>query len=151
MRRDLMAGCLAALFGAVTMLQASSYRIGSLTSIGPGMFPFLAGAALFICGGAIAASYFLPQDTDSSAERMELPDVKAGIFIVLGLVSFILLGERAGLAVASFACVFISAMGAENITWRGSVMLALGLAAGSIVLFHYALKLPLPAFPWSPS
>jgi hypothetical protein len=82
---------------------------------------------------------------------VQLPDFRAGILIVLGVVSFTCLGERAGLVVASFCCVFIAALGAKDLSWRASLALAGALAVVAFVLFHVLLEVPMPAFPWSPA
>ena len=64
--------------------------------------------------------------------------------IVGGVLAFVVLGERGGLVPASFAAVFISAMGDRRNTWRS----AAGLTALGVVVFHYGLHLLLPLFTW---
>jgi len=68
--------------------------------------------------------------------------------IVAGVLAFVVLGEHGGLVPASFAAVFVSAMGDRRNTWRSAAALAAGLTALGVVVFHYGLHLLLPLFTW---
>ena len=56
-------------------------------------------------------------------------------------------GEKyGGLAPATFACVFVSAMGDRSATWKSAFLLALGITVFGVALFVYVLKVPFPIF-----
>ena len=50
------------------------------------------------------------------------------------------------MAPATFACVFVSAMGDRSASWKGSFLLALGITVFGVALFSYILKVPFPMF-----
>ena len=52
---DYLAGALMVLIGAGAVYVCSHYRMGTLTSMGPGFFPTLLGVLLILLGIAIAA------------------------------------------------------------------------------------------------
>jgi uncharacterized protein (DUF486 family) len=45
---------------------------------------------------------------------------------------------------ATFACVFVAAMGDREANWRQSAALAAGITVFGIVLFNYVLQVPIP-------
>src|SRR4029077_14763082 len=68
-----------------------------------------------------------------------------GLFCILaGPVLFIVFGEYGGMAPATFACVFVSALGDRTATWKSSFLLALGITVFGCALFSYVLHVPFP-------
>ena len=57
---------------------------------------------------------------------------------------FIILDEYDGIAPATFACVFVSALGDRTATWKSSFLLALGITVFGCALFSYVLHVPFP-------
>jgi hypothetical protein len=49
---------------------------------------------------------------------------------------------------ATFASVFISAMGDRNNTFKGAALLGAILTLFCLIVFHYGLSLQLPLFQW---
>ena len=68
--------------------------------------------------------------------------------IVLGVVSFLVLGTYGGLVPATFACVFISALGDRGGSVRESLGLACVVTIVGVILFYYLLKVQLPLWRW---
>src|SRR5262244_82166 len=58
----------------------------------------------------------------------------------------VLLGP-AGLALATLVIVLLGAAGGREFRFLEALALALGLAAGAVILFVYGLKLPMPVWP----
>ena len=56
--------------------------------------------------------------------------------------------DRAGLASAAAAAVIVGAYGGPEFRWREVLLLAVGLTAGTVALFSYALGLPMQIWPW---
>ena len=145
-KRDFYSGTLMTLLGAAVTLDSLTYTLGTLTHMGPGMFPLMLGCTLtfvgvLILGAAIAAP--LGEDERIMPEK---PEWLAWGCILAGPIAFIILGEFLGLVPATFACVFIPAMGDKDATWKGSALLAAGVTFFGVLLFSYVLKIPFPMF-----
>jgi hypothetical protein len=145
-KRDFYAGGIMTLLGAATTLDSLTYSLGTLTHMGPGMFPLMLGVTLTLVGvmilGAAAA-------TPLSGDENILPKQKEWLgwgLILAGPIAFIILGEFFGLVPATFACVLIPAMGDRTATWKGSLILAAGVTVVGTLLFTYVLKIPFPMF-----
>ena len=64
------------------------------------------------------------------------------------MVSFVVIGVYGGLVPASFALVFVSALGDRRNTLKQAFLLAVGMVVIAIVIFRWALQLQLPLFTW---
>jgi hypothetical protein len=69
--------------------------------------------------------------------------------IVGGVLSFVVLGEHGGLVPATFASVFVAALGDRRNSWRAAAALAALMTLLGTVVFHYGLHLLLPLFAWT--
>ena len=49
---------------------------------------------------------------------------------------------------ATFACVFVPALGDRTATLKGSALLAAGVTFFGVLLFSYVLQIPFPMFRW---
>ena len=150
-RREFFAGSLMALIGVGVAVQASSYDIGSLTEMGPGFLPLILGCVLMLCGVIIAANRHRGTEISVAepGHTMVPPlDWRGGGAIILGVASFIALGDQVGLVPAIFACVFIAALGDRDTTLGGAAILAGAITVLGSALFVYALKIPFPLFRW---
>ncbi len=77
-----------------------------------------------------------------------LPDLRGCACIILGVLAFLLLGKYGGLIPATFAIVFISALGDRSNTVKQAAILALAMCVIATVVFWWALQLQLPLFAW---
>ena len=69
--------------------------------------------------------------------------------ILAGVVAFVVFGQYGGLVPASFASVFIAALGDRNNTWKNAAMVAAVMVAFGVLVFHFGLSLQLPLFRWN--
>jgi uncharacterized protein involved in cysteine biosynthesis len=146
-RRDYYAGCLVALIGAGAAYEGSTYEIGSLQEMGSGFFPTLIGILLVLIGIIItlsASTTAAPADPHQMVRSR--PDWRGWSAIIAGVLLFILLAQNAGLLPATFACVFVAAMGDRSSTWKEALLLAGGVTAFGIGLFAFGLKVQIPIF-----
>ena len=147
-KRDFYAGGLMTLLGAATSLDSLTYSLGTLTHMGPGMFPLMLGATLTFVGVLIlGAAVATPLGDD---ERI-LPKHKEWLgwgCILAGPILFIIMGEFFGMVPATFSCVFVSALGDRTSTVKGSALLAAGVTFFGTLLFSYILQIPFPMFRW---
>lgn len=144
-RRDYYAGALMVLVGGGAAVVGSQYQMGSLTQMGPGFFPTALGMLLAVLGIAIAgtAAYAPAPAREAAAIR---PDWRGWLCITLGALLFIALAEYAGLVAATFACVFVAALGDRSNTVKEAALLAAGITVFGVVLFAYILHIQIPIF-----
>ena len=142
-KRDYYAGALMVLIGLVAALNGREYSMGTLRQMGPGYFPVALGIVLIFLGILIAgtASAGGPPDEDAALPHSEW---RGWFCIIAGPVLFIILGKLGGMLPATFACVFVSALGDRDTTLKGATVLATGVTVFGILLFHYLLKIPMP-------
>ena len=117
-------------------------------------------ALLLICGTIAGAA--LPWVLAQEVLRSGPDRHRRRLAVSFCLFATVLQGAGAGLATclivshyargwvlpASFAAVFISALGDRRNTWRSAAALAAGLTVLGVVVFHYGLHLLLPLFTW---
>ncbi|MCR2752415.1 tripartite tricarboxylate transporter TctB family protein, partial [Salmonella enterica] len=66
-----------------------------------------------------------------------LPDFRGSACILLGTLAFLLLGHYGGLLPATFAIVFISALGDRKNTVKQAFVLSLGMSVIAVVVFWW--------------
>jgi hypothetical protein len=148
-KRDYYAGALMILIGLVSAFDGSHYALGSLRQMGPGYFPVALGVLLIFLGGLIAGTSAAggPESEEAALPHSEWRGWSA---IIAGPVLFIILGKYGGMLPATFACVFVSALGDRDTTLKGALILATCVTAFGIVLFSYLLKIPMPILKFGP-
>jgi len=77
-----------------------------------------------------------------------MPDLRGGICIILGILAFLAFGKYFGLIPATFAIVFISALGDRSNSVVQALLLSLAMCVIAAVVFWWALQLQLPLFRW---
>ncbi|WP_454673477.1 tripartite tricarboxylate transporter TctB family protein [Achromobacter pestifer] len=155
-KRDLWGGALIALCGALTIMEASSYAVGDLARMGPGYFPMLVGCALVALGILIPLSpdpdeALEPQQAasdDGTPHPTRAERLRGMACIAAGIGAFIVVGHVAGFLPATFALVFISALGDTSNTWRSAGLLAAAMTLFGAIVFSWALQLQFPMFRW---
>lgn len=147
-KRDFYAGGLMTLLGAAVTLDSLTYTLGTLTHMGPGMFPLMLGVALTFIGVLILGTAVATPLGEDERILPEKPEWFAWACILAGPILFIILGELFGLVPATFACVFVPALGDKDATLKGSAILAAGVTFFGVLLFSYVLKIPFPLLKW---
>jgi hypothetical protein len=145
-KRDFYAGGLMTLLGAAITLDSSTYSLGTLMHMGPGMFPFILGVVLTFIGILILGTALVTPLGEDEHILPRQKEWRGWGCILAGPILFILLGEFFGMAPATFGCVFISALGDRTATLKGTVILAASVTVVGCLLFSYVLQLPFPLF-----
>lgn len=152
-KKDYYGGALMTLVGLAAVFAGMRYHTGTLSHMGPGFFPVSVGALLAFVGVLIAfsARNDEPQDAKPAAghgHAQGAPDLRGTVCIVLGVLAFLLLGKYGGMIPATFAIVFISALGDRTNTIKQALVLAIAMCVVAAVVFRWALELQLPLFTW---
>ena len=140
--KDFWAGVMFLAFAAAAIFVARGYSMGAAGRMGPGYFPMALGIVLGGLGFilAVRAFFIAGPDIDGIALRPLLT-------IVLAVVLFGLLIQHLGLVVSLIVTVAASAFASRESRTVEVSALALVLAAFSVGIFVYALRLPLTIWP----
>lgn len=141
--KDYYGGALIILIGLVCAYGGSRYPIGTIQRMGPGFFPTAIGVLLAAVGLMIALSAG-PDKTDGKTKAPL--DLRGPLCIIGGLLAFAVLGSYGGLVPATFAVVFISAMGDRQNSVKSAALLASGVTITGVILFWWLLQIELPLF-----
>jgi hypothetical protein len=144
--RDYYGGGLMLLIGTGAIYKGLDYQVGTLTRMGPGYFPVAVGSVLAVMGALIALGARRQPRVVPSARRS--PEWRGWTCIALANIAFVVLGHFGGLVPATFAVVFISALGDRQNNFKSAVLLALAMVVVSVIVFSWALQLQLPLFCW---
>ena len=147
-RRDLAGGALVAALGLGVAAVAHGYRLGTLRRMGPGYFPLLLGVILIVTGGLIALGGMRRGVPHAAAKPAPAIDWRGAAAVVAGLVAFAVLGRWGGLLPASFACVFLSALGDRRNRPAIAAALAAVMTLVALLVFHLVLRVQLPLLRW---
>lgn len=150
-KKDYYGGALMVVIGVSAAYVATGYQLGTLANMGPGFFPCAVGLLLALVGLAIVLSARGDGGSPAAAGHSygsSMPDLRGCSCIIAGILAFLLLGEYGGLLPATFAIVFISALGDRGNTVKQAALLALCMCAIAAVVFWWALKLQMPLFRW---
>lgn len=140
--------------GAATLALGVGYKIGTLNHMGAGFIPVVLGVLMVAVGIALGVTA-APPGQEQIAHPLPGDGTHAGpewrgwLCILGGVIAFVVLGEHGGLLPATFASVFVSAMGDRTSTVKSSAALAAILTLFCLVIFHYGLSLQLPLFQWT--
>jgi len=142
--KDLLAGALYIVGGGITFLWAQKYEIGTATRMGPGYFPALLGLALILLGLAATVKGLVAKQPDPLVEHKVGPLV----LVTASVVSFGLLIERAGLVVATFACLFFACFWRLRTNPLEVLLLFVGVTIFNVVVFVDFIGMQMPVFWW---
>lgn len=152
-KKDYYGGALLVITGLSASYAAVSYRIGTLSAMGPGYFPFALGILIALTGLLIALTAIGDKEDSSKQAALVghghgMPDLRGSIFIVLATVAFYFIGDWFGLLPATFAITFLSALGDRDNSWKEATILSVIMMIVAWVVFYWALKLQMPLYKW---
>ena len=146
-KQDAWASGVLCVLGLGVILQGSSYTMGSLSRMGPGFFPVALGVLLVFLGLVLLFASGLSEDEEEE-DHVGPPEWRGWLCIISGVIAFIVLGRYGGLVPATFALVFISALGDRTHTLLTAFALSVFVTILGIVIFSWALELQFPMFRW---
>jgi hypothetical protein len=153
--KDHLGALLLLALGAAVFALGLGYRMGTLNRMGAGFIPVVLGVLMMGVGIALGVTAAPPGQREmvnplpGHGTHAGGPDWRGWLCIVGGVVAFVVLGDHGGLLPATFASVFVSAMGDRHNTVKGAAVLAAILTLFCLIVFHYGLTLQLPLFQWT--
>jgi hypothetical protein len=124
---------------------ASTYRMGVVTSMGPGYFPFWLGVLLALLGACVFVAGL--RAGESEAARLDRWDFKSLLIIVGSIALFGVLLAPLGLIGAIVVIVVASSLASPEFGWGATILNTVILTALSLAIFVWGIGLPLPLLP----
>ncbi len=142
--KDFWTGVIFLFFGIAAVVIAQDYEMGRAGKMGPAYFPTILGGLLAFIG-VIAVIRSLTHD----GEAIEKFYIKELVLILSAVLLFGALMRGAGLVPAVLVLILLSAYASPKFKWGATLLLAIGLAIFSVVVFVKLLGLPMPILgPW---
>ena len=141
--KDIVGGALLAVFGLiVAVYAATSYDLGTLRRMGPGMFPMALGVILSVFGVALIIPALFREG--------KRPHIRifSPLFVLLGVSAFALLVRPFGLIPAILAVVMISSVAELKIRPVSLTILSVAMCVLAWLVFRVGLGLAMPMFRW---
>jgi hypothetical protein len=129
--------------GVLSAAIASRYSMGTSMRIGPGWFPLMVSLALAAMGAVITVKGLV-----EGGERPQRLPWRPFVVIPVSMMLFGVLLPRVGLVVSCIALVFCSALARQGQRLFEMALLSLGLAAFSVTVFVYGLRIPFRTWPF---
>jgi putative tricarboxylic transport membrane protein len=111
-------------------------------AFGPGTAPRLFAFTLAVLSVGVLVSGLLTSGPEVSRYK-----IRGVVFIIGSILAFAAAIRPLGLVIASFACMVICAVAAEDVKWRETIVIAALVTAFCAVLFPYGLALPFQLWP----
>lgn len=166
-KHDVLSGLLLMVGGGIFSWLATRYHMGTPNRMGPGFFPFWLGLVLMVVGAILLLQAVLTSRITvarvatgrgpsvvpvGGATTPTEPPLKAEwrgwLCILGGVAAFAGLGHYGGLVPATFAAVFISALGDRKNSIKDAFLLSLAMVVVAVLVFSWGLRLQLPLFTW---
>jgi putative tricarboxylic transport membrane protein len=143
LRQDLVGGLVLIGVGAFAFWQSGNLAVGTLGGMGPGMMP----KSLAILLGALGAMLAV-QSIRARGDVIERWTLRGPLFVLGAVIAFGSAIRPAGLLVAAPLAIFIGALASKEVRWSETFVFGAIVTAFCIVLFKFALGLPIPLAPW---
>ena len=131
-------------FGAFFVGWAQQYDMGTAARMGPAFFPTMLGAIMFVLGVIVLIEGLAVEHADGKIEPFNF---RALILVLGSVIAFGLLLRPAGLFVALFVLIGVSALGSHEFKLRDILLLSIGLSLLVYGVFIYGLGLTIPLLP----
>lgn len=145
-KRELYSAGLMLFIGIGTTIGSLNYGIGTLARMGPGYFPLILGIVLILIGALIIATPLTEED--AAYEWSGGRQYRSWIIVIAGMLAFMILGKYGGLVPATFALIFMTALGDRSNSIKAAFALAAGVTIAAVGVFHYAMQMQFPLFTW---
>ena len=135
-------------FGLAAIYLIGDNEMGNAGRMGPAYFPTVLGGLLALVGAAGIVRAFVGRRSEAH-DAIGTFHVKDIVIILGAVILFGVLMRGAGLPVAAFVLVLLSAFASKQFKVVPSLLLAVGLSIFAVLLFVKLLGLPMPIVgPW---
>ncbi len=142
--KDFWTGIIYLCFGFAAVFIGQDYAMGTTGKMGPAYFPTVLGSLLALIGLIAVIRSFM-----RTGEAVGKFHIKELVLVLSAVLLFGILMRGAGLAPAVIVLIMLSAYASPKFEARSTLLLALGLAAFSVLIFVKLLGLPMPILgPW---
>jgi hypothetical protein len=144
-QKDFWSGLMFVAIGTAFAWGALGYKFGSSAKPGPGFFPFGLGALTAILGGLVLFKSL-------TIEAQGGDRIGPWAWKPLGIIVFSVAGfgwalPNLGMFLTLPLLVLVAARASDEYHWKGAIINAIVLTAGSWVIFIWGLKLTIPLWP----
>jgi hypothetical protein len=137
--RDLWTGVIFIAVGLAAIFFVRGHQMGTAMRMGPAYFPTMLGILQVLIGVAVLLRALVRPGLP--LERFAL---KKLAWVLGSIVLFGLLLRGLGLVIAIVVIVVLSAYGSKNFRWPVALVLAVGIAICSAIIFVLLLGIPIP-------
>ncbi len=137
--QDLAAGASLVALSLVALWASADLPAGRLRAVGPGMLPRVLAIAIGLVGLALVV-----KSLARAGGPVERGSLRGPLFVCLGLVAFALTIRTFGLVVAGPLVATLGGAASRQARLRELLSFAIVVTAFCVVLFRYALHLPVP-------
>ncbi len=139
--QDIGAGVVFMLIGIAGLYFGSDLAFGTAARMGPGYFPTLLSVLIIAIGVLVAFRGMTLQ-----GPPIETIQLRPIAFVIAAILVFGYLIERIGLALTAALLTILAAYARPDVNLGETLLLGIGLALFTVVVFVYALGQPLPAW-----
>lgn len=140
--KDFLAGAMFIAFGVGFAFLAPGYALGTPARMGAGFFPLVLGLCLCAIGLAV-----LVTGLTAPGEAMARVKLRPLVALIAAIVLFGVLLRPVGLVGSILVLVLAGGFASPDFRFKEGIVLAIGLAIGSALLFVALLGLPMPLWP----
>lgn len=140
--KDFYAGLVFILIAAFFIILARGYPMGTPRRMGPGMFPIVLGCILVLLGLILVF-----KDISLGSEALKIGSLRPLVFVLAAVVAFGCLIQPLGLVLATLGLIVLSCLGGWKFRIHEVLIIFVGLALISAVIFVYILGLPFKVWP----
>jgi len=142
--KDFWSGVMFAVIGFAfaIIVKVYEYPMGTASRMGAGYFPFVLGNIMGVLGLIIIGQALL-----TSGVRVSKFAWRPLVWVLSAFVIFGLIAKLAGLVISIVVLVLIASYGGHEHRWKEALIASVVLAAASVAIFVYGLKLPFPKWP----
>jgi hypothetical protein len=139
--KETLAGFFFTIIGLVAVLVSRGYSLGTALDMGPGYFPMIVGGILTIFGAIMLVGGMLRNDKSDAVVTSDIK-LRPLLFVILSVVAFGALVERAGLIIALMTMVLIARFAGRQGSILEVVLMMILITGFAVALFVYGLKIP---------
>lgn len=143
LRQDFCGGVIVCAVGIAAYWLSYDLAIGTLGGMGPGMLP----KAMSLLLGALGLLLIVTSFFENGARVPKL-SLRGPVFVFGALIAFGLAVRPLGLVAAGPLAIVISAFASDEVRWSETVVSGTLTTLFCILLFKFALGLPIPLAPW---